>query len=236
MEPWYDQKINDFIVKKGPIFTNLLLADEINRAPAKVESALLEAMQEKQVTIGQETFYLPNVFLVLATQNPIEQEGTYPLPEAQLDRFMMKLKVHYPSKKKRLEILNLTEFSNNKIQNIVNTDTILKARELVNNIYADEKIKNYIVEIVSATRNPEIMIKNKKYDWLWSISKSINLLIKMCQSLCIFTTKRIYNTKDIKAVANDILNHRIVLSYEASANETKIEDIIKTILEKVKVI
>ncbi len=232
----YDQKINDFIVKKGPIFTNLLLADEINRAPAKAQSALLEAMQEKQVTIGQETFYLPEVFLVLATQNPIEQEGTYPLPEAQLDRFMMKIKVHYPSKKEELEILNLTEFTSNKIKNIVDTDTILKARSLVNNIYADEKIKQYIVELVSATRNPEdynLKIKNM-IEYGASPRASIYLL-KCAKAYAFLQQREFVIPEDIKAIANDILNHRIVLSYEASANEIKTEDIIKLILEKVKV-
>ncbi|MFN8578393.1 MAG: AAA family ATPase [Candidatus Sericytochromatia bacterium] len=233
----YDQKINDFTVKKGPIFTNLLLADEINRAPAKVQSALLEAMQEKQVTIGQETFYLPEIFLVLATQNPIEQEGTYPLPEAQLDRFMMKVKVHYPTKKEELEILNLTEFESDKVKNIINTEVILKSRQLVNNIYADDKIKQYIVEIVSATRNPEeynLKIKNM-IEYGASPRASIYLL-KSAKAYAFLQQREFVIPEDIKAIANDILNHRIVLSYEASANDVKTEDIIKLILDKIKVI
>lgn len=233
----YDQKINDFIVKKGPIFTNLLLADEINRAPAKVQSALLEAMQEKQVTIGQETFYLPEIFLVLATQNPIEQEGTYPLPEAQLDRFMMKVKVHYPSKKEELEILNLTEFETNKVKNIINNEIILKSRQLVNNIYVDDKIKQYIVEIVSATRNPEeynLKIKNM-IEYGASPRASIYLL-KSAKAYAFLQQREFVIPEDIKSVANDILNHRIVLSYEASANDVKTEDIIRLILDKIRVI
>lgn len=232
----YDQKINDFTVKKGPIFTNLLLADEINRAPAKVQSALLEAMQEKQVTIGQETFKLSEIFLVLATQNPIEQEGTYPLPEAQLDRFMMKIKVSYPSKAEELEILNLTEFKQEKIKNIVEKDTIIKARELVNNIYADDKIKKYIVEIVSATRNPKEY--NLKLDNMldYGSSPRASIYLLKCAKAIAFLEQREYVIpEDIKTVANSILNHRIVLSYEANANDIKSEDIIKLILEKVKI-
>ena len=232
----YDQKINDFIVKKGPIFTNLLLADEINRAPAKVQSALLEAMQEKQVTIGQDTFLLPEIFLVLATQNPIEQEGTYPLPEAQLDRFMMKIKVSYPTKSEEFDILNLTEFIQEKIKNIIDKYTVVKARDTVNNIYADEKIKKYIVEIVSATRNPKEYNLNIDDMLEYGASPRASIYLLKCAKAYAFLQQREYVIpEDIKAVANSILNHRIVLSYEANANDIKAEDIIKLILEKVKI-
>lgn len=232
----YDQKINDFIVKKGPIFTNLLLADEINRAPAKVQSALLEAMQEKQITIGQDTFILPEVFLVLATQNPIEQEGTYPLPEAQLDRFMMKVKVHYPTKKEEMEILNITEFKTDFSKNIIDSSVIMKARGLVNSIYADDKIKNYIVEIVAATRNPNDYNLNLQNMIDYGASPRASIYLLKCAKAYAFLQQREYVIpEDIKAVAVDILNHRIVLSYEASANEIKTEDIIRIILEKIRI-
>lgn len=232
----YDQKINDFIVKKGPIFTNLLLADEINRAPAKVQSALLEAMQEKQVTIGQDTFLLPEIFLVLATQNPIEQEGTYPLPEAQLDRFMMKIKVSYPTKSEEFDILNLTEFIQEKITNLIDKDIVVKARDTVNNIYADDKIKKYIVEIVSATRNPKEYNLNIDDMLEYGASPRASIYLLKCAKAYAFLQQREYVIpEDIKAVANSILNHRIVLSYEANANDIKAEDIIKLILEKVKI-
>ncbi len=232
----YDQKINDFTVKKGPIFTNLLLADEINRAPAKVQSALLEAMQEKQVTLGQDTFKLPEIFLVLATQNPIEQEGTYPLPEAQLDRFMMKIKVNYPSKAEEFEILNITEFKQEQVKNLMEKESVIKARNLVNNIYADDKIKKYIVEIVSATRNPKeygLNIDNM-IDYGSSPRASIYLL-KCAKALAFLEQREYVIPEDIKYVATSILNHRIVLSYEANASNVNSEDIIKIILEKIKI-
>lgn len=233
----FDQKNNDFIVKKGPIFTNLLLADEINRAPAKVQTALLESMQEKQVTIGSETFFLPEVFLVMATQNPIEQEGTYPLPEAQLDRFMLKIKIDYPSRNEEINILNYMENPAQIPSKIISLENIITARNIVNNIYADDRIKKYIIDIVFATRKP------KEYnidiadlvDYGASPRASIYLLL--CSKAYAFLQQREYVIpEDIKAVAYDVLNHRIVLSYEALAEEISSEDIIKRILDKIKIL
>ncbi len=233
----YDQRANDFQVKKGPIFTNLLLADEINRAPAKVQTALLEAMQEKQVTIGHETFLLPEIFLVMATQNPIEQEGTYPLPEAQLDRFMLKIKVTYPTKNEELSILNFIEKPFDPPTKVVEPEFIMETRKLINEIYIDERIKKYIIDIVFATRQPKAygLDISELIDYGASPRASIYLLL--CSRAYAFLQQREYVIpEDIKKVANDILNHRIILSYEAAADEINSEIIIKKILEKVPVV
>lgn len=233
----YDPKSNDFLVKKGPIFTNLLLADEINRAPAKVQAALLEAMQEKQVTIGQETFYLPPVFLVMATQNPIEQEGTYPLPEAQLDRFMLKIKVSYPSKTDELAILNLLEKPALKPSRIIDPDTILAARKLIGEIYVDDRIKKYIIDIVFATRRPKDYNLDIADLIEYGSSPRASIYLLLCAKTYAFLQGREYVVpEDIKFIASDILNHRVVLSYEAAASEINSEDIIKRVLERVKVL
>jgi len=232
----YDYKLNNFYVKKGPIFTNLLLADEINRAPPKVQTALLECMEEKQVTIGQETFKLPEIFLVMATQNPIEQEGTYPLPEAQLDRFMLKVKVSYPSKKEELEVLNYFEKSINDVNSIMSQDFILNSRNLVKQVYVDEKIKKYIIDIIFSTRSPNDYNLDISDLIEYGASPRASIYLMLCAKAYAFLQQREFVIpEDIKDIANDILNHRIILSYEAVANEVKTEDIIKRILEKIKI-
>jgi len=232
----YDYKSNNFYVKKGPIFTNLLLADEINRAPPKVQTALLECMQEKQVTIGQETFKLPEIFLVLATQNPIEQEGTYPLPEAQLDRFMLKVKVTYPSKKEELDVLNYFEKKINEPNPVMSQNFILNARNLVQQVYVDEKIKKYIIDIIFSTRNPADYNLDISDLIEYGASPRASIYLMLCSKAYAFLQQREYVIpEDIKDIANDILNHRLILSYEAVANEIKTEDIIKRILEKIKI-
>lgn len=233
----YDPKSNDFLVKKGPIFTNLLLADEINRAPAKVQAALLESMQEKQVTIGQETFYLPPVFLVLATQNPIEQEGTYPLPEAQLDRFMLKIKVTYPTKNEELSILNLLEKPLLTPARVIDQEIILKVRKLIDEIYVNDRIKKYIIDIVFATRNPRDFNLDLSDLIEYGASPRASIYLLLCAKTYAFLQNREYVIpEDIKFIASDVLNHRIVLSYEAAADEITSEDIIKRVLERVKVL
>ncbi len=235
----YNQKNSTFDVKKGPIFANIILADEINRSPAKVQSALLEAMQERQVTIGDKTYKLDEPFLVLATQNPIEQEGTYPLPEAQVDRFMLKVKIDYPSQEEELQILNLMTGNElpDEVKNVVNVDVILKAKKVVRNIYVDEKIHKYVTDLVFATRYP------KKYglekiseliDYGASPRASINLI--NASKANAFLNKRGYVTpEDIRELGHDVLRHRIILSFEAEAEEITVEDIIKTIFDTIPV-
>ncbi len=234
----YNQKDGDFIIKKGPVFANVILADEINRAPAKVQSALLEAMQEKQVTIGDETFKLPRPFLVMATENPIEQEGTYPLPEAQVDRFMLKLKVGYPTIEEERRILDRMAHTNNEIavNAVLHPDEILKAREIVDEIYIDEKIKDYILSIVFATREP------RKYnldiaDYLqYGASPRATINLTMGARAHAFMQGRGYVTpQDVKSIAADVLRHRIIVSYEAEAEEMTSEDLIETILSEIPV-
>ncbi len=234
----YNQKDGDFIIKKGPVFANVILADEINRAPAKVQSALLEAMQEKQVTIGDETFKLPKPFLVMATENPIEQEGTYPLPEAQVDRFMLKLKVGYPTIEEERRILDRMAHSNTEIliNPVLHPDEILKARETVDEIYIDEKIKDYILSIVFATREPQ------KYnldiaDYLqYGASPRATINLTMGARAHAFMQGRGYVTpQDVKSIAADVLRHRVIVSYEAEAEEMTSEDLIETILSEIPV-
>lgn len=234
----YDQKSNEFIIKKGPMFTNFLLADEINRAPAKVQSALLEAMQEKQVTIAHETFYLPEIFLVLATQNPIEQEGTYPLPEAQLDRFMLKVKVDYPNKVQELEILNSLENDNaSRIKNIIDGNTILEARKIVNQIHLDSRIKKYIIDIVFASRKPQDYGLDISEFIQYGASPRASICLAICAKAYAFLEGRTFVIpEDIKSIAEYILNHRMVLSYQAIAEEIKAEELIQNILDKVKIL
>lgn len=235
----FNQSKNDFTVRKGPIFSNFILADEINRAPAKVQSALLEAMQERQVTIGGETYKLEEPFLVLATQNPIEQEGTYPLPEAQTDRFMLKVKITYPTKEEEQKImrLNLGDESYGKVNPVVSVQEILNARKSVRKVYMDEKIEQYIIDIVFATRNPENYgLANLKplINYGGSPRASINLAI--ASKAYAFLQRRGYVTpEDVRAVCEDILRHRIGLTYEAEAENVTQEDIISRILNTVEV-
>lgn len=234
----YNQKDNDFVVKKGPVFANFILADEINRAPAKVQSALLEAMQERQVTIGEQTFKLEEPFLVLATQNPIEQEGTYPLPEAQVDRFMLKVKITYPQKEE--ERLILRQNVNNtfpKVKQVVKPEDILKARDVVREVYMDEKIEQYILDIVGASRTPE-KFKLDKIKPLISYGGSprATISLAMAAKAFAFIKRRGYVIpEDVRAVCNDVLRHRIGITYEAEAENITSENIISEILNTVEV-
>ncbi len=235
----YDQHTGQFNVKKGPLFANLILADEINRAPAKVQSALLEAMQERQITIGAETLKLEDPFLVLATQNPIEQEGTYPLPEAQVDRFMLKVKITYPTKEEELKILRRMSFTKThlKVQNIVTTDDILRARSVVDEIYMDEKIEKYIVDIVEATRHPEqYKLADLKGLIQYGASPRATIYLAIASKAYAFLQGRGYVTpQDVKTIGADVLRHRLIVSYEAEAEEKTSEDIIARIFSEVEV-
>lgn len=235
----YRQSNGEFYVHKGPILNNIILADEINRAPAKVQSALLEAMQEKQVTIGDETFKLPEPFLVLATQNPIEQEGTYPLPEAQLDRFMFKLKIDYPEKKEERQILDMMAVTNKKIQidPIIGTSDIMDARAIVDQIYIDEKVKDYIVNIVCATRDPQDYGLAELKDLIsFGCSPRATIYLALAAKGFAFLQGRGYVTpQDVKSIGYDILRHRILVSYEAQAEEKTSEDIIKIVFDNIEV-
>ena len=234
----YSQKNEEFIVKKGPIFANFILADEINRSPAKVQSALLEAMQDHQVTIGEETFKLDNPFLVLATQNPVEQEGTYPLPEAQVDRFMLKIIVTYPKKEEEKIIIrqNITgEFP--KASQILTADDIIRARELVREVYIDEKIEQYIVDIVSATRNPEEygLAKFKELISFGGSPRAGISLAKAAKASAFLKRRGFVRPEDVRAVCHPVLRHRIGLTYEAEAQNITTEEIISEILNAVQV-
>ena len=234
----YNQRENNFIVKKGPIFANLVLADEINRAPAKVQSALLEAMQEKQVTIGEETFKLEEPFLVLATQNPIEQEGTYPLPEAQVDRFMLKVVVTYPKKEEeRMIIRQNLSYSNTPINQVVKQEDILNARKTVRDVYMDEKIERYILDIVFATRNPEEYKLNKIKPFInYGASPRASINLALASKAYAFIKRRGYVIpEDIRAICFDVMRHRIGLTYEAEAENITSEEIISEILNAVEV-
>ena len=234
----YNQKNGEFTVRKGPIFANFILADEINRAPAKVQSALLEAMQERQITIGDQTFILDTPFLVLATQNPIEQEGTYPLPEAQVDRFMLKIKIDYPNREE--ERLIMRQNINNsfpKVQAVVTPADILKARGVVQEVYMDEKIERYILDIVFATRNP----KDFKLDKLTTLINygaspraSINLAIA-AKAFAFIKRRGYVIPEDVRAVCQDVLRHRIAVTYEAEAENVTSEHIVESILNAVEV-
>ena len=234
----YNQKTGEFITSKGPIFANFILADEINRTPPKVQSALLEAMQERQVTIGEQTYKLDDPFLVLATQNPIEQEGTYPLPEAQLDRFLLKIKITYPSKEEEKEIVErIAGVGEPKIKPVIDTSDIIKARELCKGIYIDNKIKDYIVDLVFATREPEKYgLKELKGLVRFGASPraSINLTTA-ARALAFLKRRGFVIPEDVKELAGDILRHRIILSYEAEAEEVTTDDVIQKILAGVEV-
>ena len=234
----YEPKSGDFRVRKGPIFANLVLADEINRAPAKVQSALLEAMQENQTTIGEESFPLPQPFLVLATQNPLEQDGTYPLPEAQMDRFMLKLRITYPNKEEELEIMNRVAKTKvvNSAEPVVSTDDIIAARAAVDGIYIDEKLKRYIVDIVHCSRDPETYdLDIKKYiDYGASPRASIYLAIAG-KAYAFMQGRNHVVPHDIKTIGHDILRHRIITTYEAEAEGVVSEDLIDQIFETLPV-
>lgn len=235
----FDQHKNEFTIKKGPIFSNLILADEINRAPAKVQSALLEAMQERQVTIGEETLKLPEPFLVLATQNPIEQEGTYPLPEAQVDRFMLKVVIDYPSKDEELEILKRMAFTKTafNINAVITPEDLLKARALVDEIYMDEKVQQYIVDIVDATRNPEKYgIDSIKSLLQYGCSPRASINLAIAARAYAFIQGRGYVTpQDVKSIGLDVMRHRIITSYEADAEQITPEQIVKRVFDEVEV-
>ena len=235
----YNQKTTEFIPKKGPIFANFILADEINRAPAKVQSALLEAMQERQVTIGQETYSLPKPFLVMATQNPIEQEGTYPLPEAQVDRFMLKLLIEYPSREEENMIMErMVRKDDIPVETVLNPEMILEMREIVKDIYMETKIKDYILDIVFATREP------KKYKNLGDLADLIeygsspraSIYLAQAAKAHAFLEHRGYVTPDdIKAIGKDVLRHRIILTYEAEAEQITQEDIVNRLFDEIEV-
>ena len=235
----YNQKKEEFTCKKGPLFSNFILADEINRAPAKVQSALLEAMQERQVTIGEQTYKLPEPFLVMATQNPIEQEGTYPLPEAQVDRFMLKVVLPYPKREEEKLIIraNVSPKGMAKPNKVVSPEQIIKAREVVKKIYMDEKIEQYIVDIVFATREPaEFQLNDIEPLIAFGGSPRASIALANASKAYAFIKKRGYVIpEDVRAVAHDVLRHRIGLSYEAEAENITSVEIINTILNKVDV-
>jgi MoxR-like ATPase len=234
----YNQKDGNFAIKKGPIFSNFILADEINRAPAKVQSALLEAMQERQVTIGEHTFKLDEPFLVLATQNPIEQEGTYPLPEAQVDRFMLKVKITYPNREEERKIMKLNSGDDMpEINRVITTEDILRARKLVHEVYLDEKIEKYILDIVFATRNPKEYGLDKLVDLInlgASPRATINLALG-ARAMAFIKRRGYVIPEDVRSICYDVLRHRIALTYEAEAEELTTENIIQEILNTVEV-
>ncbi len=234
----YNPKESDFFIKKGPVFANIILADEINRAPAKVQSALLEAMQEHQVTIGDQTFHLPEPFLVMATENPIEQEGTYPLPEAQVDRFMLKLKIDYPTIEEERRILDRMARTETDItvNPVIEPAVLLSARRMVDEIYTDDKIKDYILSIVFATREPEKYGLNIKEYLRYGASPRATIALTIGARAHAFLQGRGYVTpQDVKSIAPDILRHRIIVSYEAEAEELTSEILIDKILSEIPV-
>jgi len=233
----YNQKDGNFYPRKGPLFSNFILADEINRAPAKVQSALLEAMQEHQVTIGDTTFLLDEPFLVLATQNPIEQEGTYPLPEAQVDRFMLKIVVTYPDKQEERKILDL--MTSNKVpeaNRVISPQDIIKARDVVNDVYVDDKIRNYIIDLVFATRNPESYGLKLKGLIEYGASPRASIYLTLAAKAHAFLRHRGYVVpEDVKAIGMDVMRHRVILTYEAEAEELRSEDIVKQVFDEIEV-
>lgn len=235
----YNQQVSRFEVKKGPVFANLILADEVNRSPAKVQSALLEAMQEKQVTIGETTYRLDKPFLVLATQNPVDQEGTYPLPEAQVDRFMMKVHVDYPSKQDELEVMRrMSNLSfNDTVEPILTKEDIFKIKEEINKVSISESLEKYIIEIVFATRFPRNYGLQSEAHYIQfgaSPRASINLNLA-AKAIAFFDERDYVLPEDIKEVAEDVLNHRIILNYEAEADGVGTKDIIKSLLKQVPI-
>ncbi len=234
----YHQKTGEFVVKKGPLFSNFVLADEINRAPAKVQSALLEAMQEKQVTIGDTSYTLDKPFLVMATQNPVEQEGTYPLPEAQVDRFMLKVKIEYPTREDELEILSrMGSGTIPEVSAVASVEQILEARELINKIYIDPKVEEYIINLVFASRNPEEAgISDLAGLIEYGASPRATLALVKCARANAFLNGRGFVTpEDIKTIGFDVLRHRIAPTYEAEAEDITNEDIVRKIFDSVEV-
>ncbi len=234
----YRQSDGQFYTRKGPIFANIILADEINRAPAKVQSALLESMQERQVSIGEETFALPNPFLVLATQNPIEQEGTYPLPEAQLDRFMLKLKIDYPQKEQERLILDRMAVTDKKfdIHPVIKPADIAEVRSIIDEIYIDDKVKDYIVDIVCATRDPEKYGLKLANLISYGASPRATIFLAVAAKAHAFVQQRGYVTpQDVKSIGLDVLRHRVIVSYEAEAEDKTSEDVIQAIFDSIEV-
>ena len=234
----YNQKDGKFVTRKGPIFANFILADEINRAPAKVQSALLEAMQERQITIGEETFKLEEPFLVLATQNPIEQEGTYPLPEAQVDRFMLKVKIGYPSRAEELQIMKQNVDGTQKpMKPVVSPKDILAAREVVKQVYMDEKIERYILDIVFATREPKTFKLDKLVPLIsYGASPRATINLALAAKAHAFIKRRGYVIpEDVRSIAMDVMRHRVAVTYEAEAEEITPESVVQEILNHVEV-
>jgi len=234
----YNQKDGSFQTKKGPIFANFILADEINRSPAKVQSALLEAMQERQVTIGEQTFPLPDPFLVLATQNPIEQEGTYPLPEAQVDRFMLKVKIGYPSKEEERTIMRANVAQSAATANaVISPGDLIRARQVVHEIYMDEKIEKYILDIVFATRSPkEYKLSNLTQLISYGASPRATINLALGAKAYAFLKRRGYVIpEDVRAISLDVLRHRVAVTYEAEAEEVTSEQIVQEVLNKIEV-
>ncbi|MBN2000821.1 MoxR family ATPase [candidate division KSB1 bacterium] len=234
----YDQHKGQFTPKLGPVFSNLVLADEINRSPAKVQSALLEAMQERQVTIGDSTYKLPSPFLVLATQNPIEQEGTYPLPEAQVDRFMLKLSVGYPNREEELEIMRrMTQVDIPQAKPVVSPNDIIKAKKVIHDVYIDPKIENYIVDIVFATRQPKDFGLDDLQDLIaFGASPRASINLSLAARAHAFLRRRGYVTpEDVRSIGLDVLRHRVIVTYEAEAEEITAEDVVRKIINRIEV-
>ncbi len=234
----YNPKTGEFTTNKGPIFANIILADEINRAPAKVQSALLESMQERQVTIGKETFPLPEPFMVLATQNPIEQEGTYPLPEAQVDRFMLKLVLEYPNKKEEKQIMDRMAVTDYQLpaESVIEPSEILKARKVVDRVYVDEKVKDYILDLVFASREPAQYNLDIGDYILYGASPRATIFLTMAAKAHAFLKGRGYVTpQDVKTVGKDVLRHRVIVNYEAEAEDLTSEDLIQKIFDHIEV-
>ncbi len=233
----FNQKTGEFHPQKGPVFANIILADEVNRAPAKVQSALLESMQERQVTIGGTTYPLPEPFLVLATQNPIEQEGTYPLPEAQVDRFMLKLKVGYPTRDEELVILDrMTTHEVPEVSPVITLDQINRAQNVVRDVYIDDKVKRYIVDVVHATRTPQLYGLELDEYIGYGASPRASIYLTLAAKAHAFIRGRGYVTpEDVKSIGMDVLRHRVILTYEAEAEEMKPEDVVQKVFDKVEV-
>ncbi len=235
----YNQKTGEFSIKKGPLFANMVLADEVNRSPAKVQSALLESMQERQITIGETTFPLEEPFLVLATQNPIEQEGTYPLPEAQVDRFMLKIKVGYPSREDEMEIMRrmARTSARTEVKRVVESEKILSARLVLNELYMDERVERYIVDLVIATRDPHAFDLSELKPLIeYGASPRATINLNLAARAHAFLRHRAYVTpEDVRSIAMDVLRHRVAVTYEAEAEEMEAETIIQKILDKIEV-
>ena len=234
----YNPKTGEFSTKKGPLFSNIILADEINRAPAKVQSALLEAMQERQITLGGQTYKLDEPFMVLATQNPIEQEGTYPLPEAQVDRFMLKVKITYPTRQEEADIMErVAGHVPAPVNAVVSPEDIVRLRQLVKNIYIDEKIKNYIVNLICATRDPDAYkLKGLKGLIMYGASPRATIYLNIASRAYAFMRGRAYVVPDdVKAMGLDVLRHRVTATYEAEAEEKTSEDLVKMVFDQVEV-